>query len=259
MWSSRSSGVRRPVISSSACRAADELSEHQLFGRAIRERCLRPFDRRPARHRRARDAARSRSPADRAARRDRSARRRCAAADRRALRRSAPTLRRPIADPRARRSPTPRGRSILLTTTTRGPAPVAISSSRLTGNGADPSSTTTVSAATCCACSRAADAFGLDRVGRLAQPGGVDERHRQPPMSTRSVSRSRVVPGTSVTIARVGADQRVEQARLAGVRRAGDHDQAALAHDTPGASVAWRARSRLAATAASDLQRPRRA
>ena len=52
-----------------------------------------------------------------------------------------------------------------------------------------------------------------------------------------SVTRSRVVPGTSVTIARAAADERVEQARLADVRRADDRDLQPLANQPPAPAV----------------------
>ena len=48
----------------------------------------------------------------------------------------------------------------------------------------------------------ALDPFDLDRIDRLAKSRRVDQRHGESAKSTRSVSTSRVVPGSSVTIAR---------------------------------------------------------
>ena len=67
--------------------------------------------------------------------------------------------------------------------------------------------------------------------------GRVDERDAQAVEVETSVTRSRVVPGTSVTIARARADERVEQARLAHVRLADDRDLQSFANQPAAASV----------------------
>ena len=76
--------------------------------------------------------------------------------------------------------------------------------------------------------SRAPHAFLFDDIVRVANAGRIDQRERQPPMSARSVSRSRVVPGIAVHDRAIGVQQRIEQARLADVRRADDATTARL-------------------------------
>ena len=76
---------------------------------------------------------------------------------------------------------------------------------------------------------RARDALGLDRIARLARTPAVSTSViGTPSTSIVSVSRSRVVPGTSATIARPAPASCVEQARFAGVRPPDDRDMQRL-------------------------------
>ena len=74
------------------------------------------------------------------------------------------------------------------------------------------------------------DADPLDRVVGVAQPGGVDQHdraRRRSPAALRSGRAS--CPAMAVTIARASPGERVDEARLAGVGRAGDDDPHAVA------------------------------
>ena len=74
-----------------------------------------------------------------------------------------------------------------------------------------------------------------------------------PPMSARSVSMSRVVPGNCRDDGAVGVQQRVEQARLPHVRRADNRDLRAFA-DQPAPGRLRQQRSMRSITAASDAR-----
>ena len=149
--------------------------------------------------------------------------------------------------------PTRAGRSVLLTTTTRGAAVSAISASIVVGQRR-----------------RSVDDDERQRRDLLRAPRAVARlrprsRRRasrrpavstsvigRPPMSTRSVSRSRVVPGTSVTIARAAPTSALNRLDLPAFGRPDDHDQPAFAHHAAGAAVAReRDRARRATRASS--------
>ena len=195
------------MISSSSARASLQIGEHEFLG----QRCHR------GRRRRApRSASRAvRSRVDVSHVRDagqiaqtircRPARQRSPRSTRRARRPSAPIL---DTRSRSRRRATRPGDRDLFATTTRAAAlarrrtraiVVVSGSSRRAPRRSGPRR---------CARLRARDdPFGFDRVARRPQARGIDQRHAQPSMSTVSVTRSRVVPGTSVTMARADAGQ----------------------------------------------------
>ena len=76
---------------------------------------------------------------------------------------------------------------------------------------------------------------------RVAHAGGVDERTAMPSISTRSVTRSRVVPGTLGHDRALVPEQSVEQARLADVWPAGEHDRRAFANHASARGIAEQA------------------
>ena len=92
------------------------------------------------------------------------------------------------------------------------------------------------------------------RCGRwsAADPRYRRASRRRPSRSTTSVTRSRVVPGMSVTIARDVADQRVEHARFPDVRLPDDRNLQSLANEAPAPRV-----RRAAVRSARSARRPR--
>jgi hypothetical protein len=92
----------------------------------------------------------------------------------------------------------------------------------------------------------APDAFGFDRVARIANAGRVDERQREAidvdPLR-HEVSRG---PRDLGDDRPGGAGKRVEQARFAGIGSPDDDDGAAFAHHAAGASVCGEALDLLA-------------
>ena len=195
-----------------------EIGQHQFLGRARRRaRASARAERRRARRRRARDAARSRSPACRAAPRGRSAPRRSRSRSRR----------KPVARHRrhlddavaacAERLDRPRRRQIGLARDDehrRGDASghdaAIVVGERRDADRARPASAPRRR----CACRARATPSASIASRRRRADRGVDERHGTPPMSTRSVSTSRVVPAMSRDDRARRAGQRVEQARL---------------------------------------------
>ena len=166
IWRSRSSGVRRPVISSSACARGAEIGQHQFFGRAggervaARGRCASRAASTSARCRTFEIAGASRqSSRDRSApRRSRSRRRVESLTRRRRHARRRHRRRPPVRRPSTRAADRP-----CSTTTIRGAGDLATMRRSSSANGVDPSTTTSVSAATRCACRARSHAFGFDR------------------------------------------------------------------------------------------------
>ena len=123
------------------------------------------------------------------------------------------------------------GRSILFHTTTRGRAAVTPSSSRSSFvNGRDRSSITIVRSATVTAALRARNAFLFDDIRRLANARRIDQRQRETAdvgLLGQQIARRAGNRGDDRAIR---VEQRVEQARLADIRRADDRHRRALAN-----------------------------
>ncbi len=83
----------------------------------------------------------------------------------------------------------------------------------------------------------ARDAFDLDRIGRVAQTGGVDQRHRN---AVEIDALGQRVAGGAGNLGHDrprGAEQGVEQTGFSGVRPADNHDHPAFADDAAGARL----------------------
>jgi hypothetical protein len=83
----------------------------------------------------------------------------------------------------------------------------------------------------------ATDTLRLDRIGRLAQPSGVDQRHGDP---AQHHARFQGIPGGSGRLRHdrhISLGQRVHQTGLADIRGAGDREHEALAQPLPAPSV----------------------
>ena len=222
---SRRAEIGRAPVPRSRRRRAPRIARSSDVARAVDER---------------RGGARSRSPARRAALRDPSARRRCAREARPAPRPSSPT-------PRRRRSPRqlrvrgcPGARQVGLArdddrSARRDSATMRRSAvgDRLTAVDDDERERGDAARLT-----RALDALGLDRVRASRRPAVSTSVTGMPPTSTRSVSTSRVVPGTSVTIARAAPTSALNRLDLPAFGRPDDDDQPALAEHAAGAALA---------------------
>ena len=173
---SRSSGVRRPLISSSAARASLQVGEHEFLRQrppSASAAAARARRAPRARARPARCAARWSSPDDRAADR------------RRAPPRSARAGRPEPAPGRRRHARTgassdrpQRGRQIASCLRRKADASDLSASSRSSA-AIDPRPADTRSTIRDTRLPRPRDAFALDRIVRVAQARGVDERHAQ--------------------------------------------------------------------------------
>src|SRR5262249_30082767 len=88
-----------------------------------------------------------------------------------------------------------------------------------------------------CGRARAADSFGLDGAARLAEPGGVDQDHRNPLEVDRLLERVARGPRVRRDDRPLAAEQAVEQGRLADARHARDRDARAAPEELAGAPL----------------------